>query len=251
MTITYQDSNINQLQSRIQELKTTTEELQQEIDDLPIPPAPPAPRTIAPLDVTLNSADKSAGTSDEYARGDHVHYVDLSNLKAPVKIMFLNSSSVFKVINSGSFSGTLPVFIFYFKFPKVNMNVCTMNINIFCYDASTTPPIFNSSQIPIRLYSENNIYGIVDATLNYANLDFTGLKIVYYTEASTGEVCYYLKFIFNNATGYVNRIFIRYENCSSINGFPSNFNYNNMFSQTLPTEMEFSNFTFKVYPPAE
>jgi hypothetical protein len=247
-TIIYQENNINQLykdiddlEEKTQELEQETQHLQQEINNIPVPPAP---RTIPPVDITLNFANKSAGSSNEYARGDHVHYLDLS---LPIKFFNLNRFTPYFIINYTMEINGPSTNAIYIKFPFGTVGFCEIKSSVFYFNESTSPAKFDSSQIFIKMRTAGCVLVTIETELSHAVLNFSTANVIYTT--IDGEVCYYVKIPYNLSTNYDN-IYIKYHDCSGSSTLMDEFTLNNMLRNNVPLETTLSNI-IKVYPLAE
>jgi hypothetical protein len=202
-------------------------------------PTPP-PRTIAPLDVTLNSTDKNAGTSDQYARGDHVHYL---NLSFPIKFFDSGHFTSKFIINytfnlDGPSNGAI-----YLKFPYGIVGLCEINSSVFYFNESTIPAKFDSSQILIKIRTAGYTLVTIETALSHAVLGFSTANVIYTT--INEEACYYIKIPYNLST-YSDNIYVTYQDFSFYSRLPDEFTTNNMLIYNTTSETVSSNI-IKVY----
>jgi hypothetical protein len=222
-------------------------ELQQEISNIPVSPAYDSQTT----PITLDPSRNNHGTVQQFARGNHTHYLDLDDinmdLKLPVKILD-DQGRVKKVILEKSLNSTLTssYLAFYLKFPFIIAEstnehpVISMNFSLI----GNYPPGVNigTSFCKTLIYTDSDavINAEIDMSLNHGKYYLYSKSIVYYTDSSSVRH-YYLKLTIYVESGNGKYYDVHYTDISTNKTIPEEFNYDNMLLTILPgTEVAFT-----------
>jgi hypothetical protein len=200
--------------------------------------------------ITLDPSHNNHGSIVPYARGDHTHYLDLSEitveLKTPVKIVD-EAGDIKKVLIEKTMVNNAvgSLVIWYLKFPLISSSSTgvypSVTIN---FDVTKSLPYSGCGFSHFAAIIRNNngtLAAVIESSFNHELLiqNTSERKIVYYTEGGINH--YYLKIVFNKQSGTFSEA--KYKDISTNTSIPADFTYDNMVLITLPgTEVEYATY---------